>query len=370
MPLISTILWRTHFTAVLLAGSVLLLVTDGTAQPVRRQAQAAVAIKRSKPTPEEKNAAVDAAKHQLIRIHIATADSARQANLSRIEGQLQQNPDAVLSNLVITGEGFDKKSKTYTVAVAADISDSEIDRMLQALSPAQPLERKLPISLVVVARRQRSVEEIRPSLASGTKDLRLAESSSGESIHQSGSTVSDSRRVETATVPESSVTLHSDSIKYEVAPAQEADAAISSVLGDRGFKVVPADVLAETTGGLFEKKRFTEDFGSGDDLGPKTRADAVKGCQKVGLAFFGFATLTFDGKRTEEVTGKPEINVRIVAEVWDVRDQFPTKVAAVGPVQYQDIGESQTQAENKALIGAANRAANLICDKLIQNGIH
>jgi len=335
-------------------------------QIVRRQVQIAVRIKGSKPKQEEKEAAIRAAKVEIIRMHIQSSDSARHANLKGIEPQLVANPDGFLSNFNILGDDTDRKSKTYTVAVVADVNEAEINRILAVQAPQT---HKLPISMVVVSRRQTLVKEIGPKVATGSTEMKTTEDSTAQTTTAGKSSVVQASKTQTAAFTESAVTLSSDSIIYDVASAQEVDAAISGVLGDRGFKVVPADTLTEMTGGLFDVKRLIRDFRMGNDIAPETKRDAVKGCQKVEMPFFGYGTLTIGVKQKDDVSGKWKVNVLIVAEVWDVREKFASKVAAVGPVQYQDIGDSQTQAENNALTGAANRAAQLVSDKLLEKGI-
>jgi hypothetical protein len=357
------------FTSLLIAFFAFGLASSvGLAQPVRRQVQVSVPMKKSKPTVEEKETGLKAAKLALVREHIQSVDAARQANLQQILPQLEQQVDTVLSGVTLLGENVDPKAKTYTVALAADINESELNRLMGG-NTASPATKKNLVSLVVVSRRQTTVKELGPKIATGTTELKAAKDSVDQEKGAGSTTVSQGSKIQAATVSESSVISSADIITYDVASSQEVDAAISGVMGTRGYKVVPADVLGDMTEGLFDKKKFIEDFKTGNDVAPETKRNAVKGCQKVEMPFFGYGTLTFGIKQKDDVSGKWKVNVSIIAEVWDVREKFPTKAAAVGPVQYQDIGDSQTQAENNALIGAANRAAQLVCDQLLQKGI-
>jgi hypothetical protein len=342
------------------------LVLTGRSQTVRLQVQATVSITKSKPSPQEKEAALNTAKLMLLREHIQSAEAARQANLQRIQPLLEQQLDNLLSGLAVLGDTVDAKKKTYTMAVVADINEGAINRLLAESAPATA---KSPISLVVVSRRQTTVKEIGPKVANGTTELKTSTDSMDRPMKAGETTVSQASKTQSAVVSESSVTSSADIISYDVASSQEVDAAISGVMATRGYKVVPAEVLSDMTDGLFNKQRFVEDFRNGNDIAPQTKRNAVKGCQKVEMPFFGYGTLTVGVKQKDDVSGKWKVNVSIIGEVWDVREKFPAKVAAVGPVQYAELGDSQTQAENNALAGAANRTAQLICDQLLQKGI-
>ena len=59
----------------------------------------------------------------------------------------------------------------------------------------------------------------------------------------------------------------------------------------------------------------------------------------------------------DPVTGMIEVAVNVNAKVYDVSKRFPKTVAAVGPVQYSAIGQTQTIAERNALQRAGEKAA-------------
>ena len=182
------------------------------------------------------------------------------------------------------------------------------------------------------------------------------------------STVSRSK-TETANVSESSVTRSADTVAYDVAASKGIDSAMSAVFASGGFDTVPSSELYSATDGAFDLKKFIADYRTGDDISQETRKMATDSCRKVEVPFVAFGTLTLQLKEKDAVTGQTAVGVVVNGQVWDVRKKLAIKAASIGPVQYQALGKSQTEAEQQALKDAGQKAARALVDQLRARGI-
>lgn len=368
----NSIVWRGFVVASLLF---LGLTTPTCAETATWQGKATVVCNGSKPTPVESADAKARAKLDVLARYIAGADTARQKNIAQVRQTLEQKIDLYLSGVTELHNATENKSRVLTIVIEATVNISAIDLEIRkvvnsgAAPSANPSADKAAIAFVFVSRRQAAVTEKGPKSAERNTDFKVTEDTKQQKVGVGEIGLGTLSKTETAKVSETSVTRTADTVVYDVAPAEGIDTAMSGVLGTAGFDVVPTSELLDAVGGTFDNKRLIEDYRTGDDLSQETRKMATDRCRKLEVPFLAFGTLTLRLKERDAATGQIVVGVIVHGQVWDLRKKFAIKAASVGPVQYQALGGSQTEAEQQALKGASEMVAKLLADQLLARGI-
>ena len=342
-----------------------------SATAVRRQASVSIRIKGSKPTAAESAALLNAAKAEIIAAHIKEAPQSRQNLLVPLEATLQSNADRILSAVQVVAEQTDRKAKTQTISIVADVNETAIDQFITPAGPAagQSDGPKHYITLVFVSRRQARVMELGPEVIQSESAVNSATDSASQSSGGGTASTTVTARKDATSITKSAVAKNSHKISYEASTSGELDAAISAVLADRNFKLVDPATIRTRSKGAFAVEKFVEQFKAGNDIEPQVVEDASTACQQLKLPFYGFGSLTLEPPQTDPVSGRTRVNVQIYAKVIDCRDAFPTTLASVEATQYSALGSSQTEAETAALNGAAKTVARLLADKFNAKGV-
>lgn len=339
------------------------------------QGKGEVTCKGGKAAPAEVDEATRKAKLDLLARYIASTDEARQANLAKVRSSLEASIDSHLVGVNALASNFDKKTKVYTTVVEAQLNVGSVEQEVRKASGATPVNAanvpkdKQMIAFVFVARREAAITEKGPKTATRQTDYKETQDQDKQQASaEETSTVSRSK-TETAKVSESSVTRSADTVAYDVAASEGIDSAMSAVFASGGFDTVPSSELYGATDGAFDLKKFIADYRSGDDISQETRKMATDSCRKVEVPFVAFGTLTLQLKEKDAVTGQTAVGVIVNGQVWDVRKKLAIKAASIGPVQYQALGKSQTEAEQQALKDAGQKSARALIDQLRARGI-
>jgi hypothetical protein len=72
----------------------------------------------------------------------------------------------------------------------------------------------------------------------------------------------------------------------------------------------------------------------------------------------------------DPATGLIRVSVIVNAKIMDLTDTIPETVATVGPVQYNGLGPTETEAQTNALKLAAQNASHDLISQLTNAGIH
>lgn len=340
----------------------------------RLQGKGEVTCKGGKAAPSEVEEAIRKAKLDVLARYIASTDEARQTSLAKVRPALERSLDAHLVGLNPLASSFDKKTKLYTTVVEAQVNLGSLEQELRkaagaGVAAAPASNEKQLIAFVFVARREVSVTQKGPKAATRQTDYKETQDQEKQQATTEGTSASSHSTTETASVSESSITRSADTVTYDVAASEGIDSAMSAVFASGGFDTVPSSELYSATDGAFDLKRFIADYRTGDDISQETRKMATDSCRKVEVPFVAFGTLTLQLKDKDAVTGQTTAAVVVNGQVWDIRKKLAIKAASIGPVQYQALGKSQTEAEQQALKDAGQKAARALVDQLRARGI-
>ncbi|HOW63722.1 MAG TPA: hypothetical protein P5186_03880 [Candidatus Paceibacterota bacterium] len=349
--------------------------SEGRAQEnPKLQGKGEVVCKKSRAIPAEIDAATRKAKMDVLARYVASSDQARQANLARIRAALESSIDTHLVGMNVLVSSIDKKSRVYTIVIEAQVNlgsiEQEIRRHLGSAPAATAASgEKQPIAFVFVSRRETAVTEKGPKMATRQTSFQEARDQENQRASANEISVASISKSEVTTISESSITRSADTVAYDVAASEGIDSAMSAVFTTGGFDTVPASELYSATNGAFDLKRFIQDYRTGDDISQETRKMVTDSCRKVEVPFVAFGTLTMQLKDKDPVTGQTTVGVIVNGQVWDLRKKLSIKAASIGPVQYQALGKSQTEAEQQALKEAGQKAAGALVDQLRARGI-
>lgn len=338
------------------------------------QGKGEVTCKGGKANPSEIEEATRKAKLDVLARYIASTDEARQANLTKVRPALENSIESHLVGVNPLANNFDKKTRLYTTVVEAQVNLGSVEQELRkaagatATAASASKERQM-IAFVFVARREASITEKGPKTATRQTDFKETQDQERQLATTAETSAVSRSKAETASVTESSVTRSADTVAYDVAPSEGIDSAMSAVFASGGFDTVPSSELYSATDGAFDLKKFIADYRTGDDISQETRKMATDSCRKVEVPFVAFGTLTLQLKEKDPVTGQTAVGVVVNGQVWDVRKKLAIKAASIGPVQYQALGKSQTEAEQEALKDAGQKAARALVDQLRARGI-
>ena len=339
------------------------------AGPVRVKAFGSSVCKgKSSPTKVEEATALAALKRSLLLQFINETPEPRRSLLNAKSDELVASIDIYLPQLTILDSKFDKATQTYTLVGEAEVDPVRFDKVIDQPGKSGKDPAQSNISWIFVARRQETVKEIGPKVATGSSRLKSDEAAAITSQQPGSSSVSTTSKSQDATVTESAVTKTADDVVYRLEDNKKAsiDAAMSKVFVDRGFDVVPASELVRLSSNTFNPDKLQADFKTSSQFSLENQQTATTLCREAGLPFLAFGALTIGVKEGDPVTGMTRVSVIIDAQVLDCRNKFVIKAGSIGALQVSALGPNQTEAETLALQKASEQAATIIADQLRQ----
>ena len=321
-------------------------------------------------TPEARAEALNKAKINALEAYVAETGAAKlrlfEARRSEMLGEIDRY---VLSSISLS-ENEDKKAKTYTVTVRAEINTTLLQAKLDAGSAtagARLSERSL-LTFLFMARSQDSVQSFQD------KEYRRADVSQsyGEKTHEGdsfrGNSVSTSGSIDrtnsVAVTTGGSTTAKSDNITWKVANANEVNTVMTGAFSAAGYEVVEAEYVESESRGLLSTARIRKDFSTGNDLSAATLRDTANGIRAADIPYLAVGTLDVGIRDRDPASGNVRVFVTVTGKVLDVRGRFPRTVSSVGPMQYAGTGPSETVARTNALQLAAEKAAQQMINEL------
>jgi len=303
----------------------------------------------------DERAAQNEARKNALKRYAAKQNTAWQQSYAAHEAAILQKLDTYVPEYVVLGEEVDKSSRRYSVTVEASIDRAALDRLFGSLKPTAEY-----FAFVFVAREQKSRTEHAPATEATTDRRTFNQASEDVALAPDGSAAARTTETHDRTRTQSggSTTVSTTDREYRAFTITQVDAAVNSVLSPAGLEAV-----AGVDAGL-DIEAFLRDFGAGSDVTPATRAAAVKTCRENDIRYLAFATMDVGIPSKHPNTGKDSVYVTVTAEVVDLSQKFPRKVAAVTGVPYQGEGPDSDVARTNALNTAAVETARVLLDQL------
>lgn len=320
--------------------------------------------------PETRAHALDKAKANALEAYIAETGPAKLRLFEARRDQMLGQIDRYVLSSVILSDNEDRKSKTYTVTVRAEINATLLQVSLDggaAVVSASPAQKSL-LTFLFMARSQDSVQSFQDReyrradvSANYSEKTREGESFRGGSIGTSGSI---ERNETVSTTTGGSTTQRSQAVTWKVANASEVNAAMTGAFSAAGYEVVEAEYIEDESRGLLSIARVRQDFSTGDDLSPETLRNTANGVRAADIPYIAVGTLDVGMRDRDPASGNVRVHVTVTGKVLDVTGRFPRTVSSVGPVQYAGLGPNESVARTNALTEAAEHAAQQMINEL------
>lgn len=364
MPLI-----RTTLLAVLAIAFSLLPALPASAQTVSARGTGSASF-GMRLTADTRAQALEKAKANALEAYIAESGPAKlrlfEARRTELLGQIDRY---VLSSVVLS-DNEDRKAKTYTVTVRAEINATLLQVSLDngaAVASAAPAQKSM-LTFLFMARSQDSVQSFQDreyrradASTSYSESTREGDSFSGNAIGTSGNI---NRSGSVATTTGGSTTQRSEKIEWKVSNAAEVNTVMTGAFSAAGYEVVEAEYIEGESRGLLSIERIRKDFSTGDDLSAETLRNTANGVRAADIPYIAVGTLDVGMAGRDPASGNVRVFVTVTGKVLDVTGRFPRTVSSVGPVQYAGLGPNETVARTNALREAAEQASQQMINEL------
>ncbi|MFN3495884.1 MAG: hypothetical protein ACK40L_15395 [Hydrogenophaga sp.] len=314
--------------------------------------------------------ALNKAKVNALEAYIAESGAAKLRLFEARRPEFIGEIDRYVLSAVPLSEDEDKKAKTYSVTVRAEINTTLLQTKLDAgsaVAGARSSERSL-LTFLFMARSQDTVQsfqdkEYRRVDASRSYDEKTREGDSfrGNSVSTNGSI---NQNASVSVTSGGSTTARSDNISWKVANAAEVNTAMTGAFSSAGYEVVEAEYVEGESRGLLSIERIRKDFSTGNDLSAATLRDTANGIRAANIPYIAVGTLDIGMRDRDPASGNTRVYVTVTGKVLDVTGRFPRTVSSVGPVQYAGLGPNETVARTNALREAAEQAAQQMINEL------
>lgn len=352
-----------------------LLANPGLAQTVSTKGMGSASF-GMRLSPEIRAQALTKAKINALESYVAESGAAKLRLFETHRDALINEIDRFVLSAVPLSENEDKKAKTYTVVIRAEINAPLLQAKLDAgsaVSSSRPSERSL-LTFLFMARSQDTVQSFqdkeyrRADVSQGySEKTREGDAFRGNSVSTSGSI---DKSVSAAITTGGSTTARSDSITWKVANAAEVNTAMTGAFSAAGYEVVEAEYVESESRGLLSIERIRKDFSKGNDLAAATMRDTANGIRAADIPYLAIGTLDIGMRDRDPVSGNLRVFVTVTGKVLDVSGRFPRTVSSVGPVQFAGTGPSETVARTNALQLAAEKAAQQMINELNVKAVH
>lgn len=338
------------------------------------RAEGSVDIRGSKPTDEDKKRAQEVAKENAWKFfQMGFASGARTANFLTHAGAIK----AQMDNFCVYEfyePSVNKSAKTFSIRVNMECNEKAIDAVLVNLAGGRKAARKEKIVFVFLARRaadstefleKRSVtnsatvetsgSEMMGDVTDDTDSYSLSGSSDGASVTQSQTTET-----------KGTVANRDSDFSYVVEPSDVVDNALTSGLGDGGFRVIPYGNLAsmgcpppsieDIVTGLGSSREQSREL-----LPNNIRTQMIQAVRQCGVPLFAVGLLNVLKSR-KSPDGTWLVTVQLTARIDHAIEGY--SIAAIDGIQFEGVGRDRVEAANVALSKAAQSGARELVDKL------
>lgn len=371
----------------LVLAAMLLIPLDGVAQTASARGMGQVNWDGWRLKPEQRQEALQLAKRSAVEAYLAETSPARMRLFAGRRDELTEAIDRYVLSVQVLDESSDKKAKSHTVVIRAEINAAMLQADLDAGSATaqvSAMDRSL-IAALFMSRMQDTVQSFddrvykrADTTASGEKNsdysetIREGERISSSQVELTGSASSQERHDVSLSVTSTtggSVTRRAEAVSWQVASSNEVNARMSGVFGAAGYELVEAEYVEAESGGQLSVEQIRGDFSTGDDLSSDVMRATVNGVKYAGIPFLAIGTLDVGIRDTDPVSGNTRIFVTVTGRVMDVSGRFPRTVSSVGPIQFAGLGPNETVARNNALALAAENAAQVLVDEMNLRGV-
>ena len=347
---------------------------------------------RKEAPPAAKQRAKMEASLKAVEAYYAEAGQSESANFDVIRQKILQDPGRYILGGTVIAENDNPAEFQYSVVMRVSLNVANLRNEIQASSAIANTHegQKSAMSFVFVSRQESSIKTFDDRVykrqegsaqASGGVTERnnvRAKTTEGESIGRSQISTNDSASRETSRSVQASqnavvtsetggsTTRKISESTWRLFPSADLNQIFVSKFSQAGYDVIEAAMVESS---VFKVANVEADYKSGNDLQPQTLRSIANGMKENQIPYIALGTLDVGLPEKDPQTGLLRVAVIVNAKVWDVTKPIPRTRVAVGPVSYAAVGPTESEARGKALVLAANNAAQELSSRMTTMGL-
>ena len=305
-----------------------------------------------------------------VKIYVNSFDDARYENYLKVKDKITNNLFEYVNCTLIEGSQ-DKKAKTYTAAVKAEILLRAFNAAINqssAIKDADSAEK----SEVVFAFFAREVDEAK---LLKTKEYNRADTSSSETVSEIAATdgqetiVSGSAETSTTSTTGGSSVIKSDELVYS--PAYYATDTVTSAMNEfftkANYDLSDIYAMGDDAADLYEA--MLEEFGAKGTPSRRSLSKLNRILQDENVGFFVYGTLTLGQKERDKSTGNVVTAASISGAVYDLTGKRAKVISSISPQVVKGFGSTQEISKEMALSNSSKQSADILINILNNRGI-
>lgn len=296
---------------------------------------------------------------------------AKRQILERMESTIMADFESVVPQVQRLGEArVNKEEKrleiSATVGVDASRIEALINRESNTVGVGNPVssEERQDMVFVFVARKIASITTSDGKRVDFVKNTKQQAETEGQRAG-SGSVETD-YNIEDLEIREygGKSIDKAQLVEWSIESVSSVDSAVNETFTQAGYECVdPVDVEG------FDLDAFRNDYATGDDVTPETRRAANNLLREWEVGYFATGRMDISLPEKHEVTGLPQVFVKVEAKVSDLTRKLPRTVASVSGEYFQGVGENVQVATQNALLTAARQTSTRLVDQLRAKGL-
>jgi hypothetical protein len=339
------------------------LLVDANGAVIKKQVLASVPYEGAglfggKVPPETRQNAEMAARKKALMSYISDCPLARRQLIERISSDLDAHIMEVVPQLMVLNEQVDKDRKIMEISATASVDESRIDSLLASKnsdpsSSAVSSEERPPVVFVFIARKVGAITTSDGKRVEFVK--KTTQNTENENVEAGAAGIQTDYNLEDLQVKEFGGKNIDKAQQVEWVPESvgAVDAAVNEVFSQAGYECTdPVDVED------FNLQAFKDDYGTGDDVTPATRQQAIRLLREYEVGIFSTGRMDITLPSKHPVSGLPQVFVKL-----------PKTVASVSGEYYQGVGDNVQVATQNALLAAAKQTAIKLVDQLRAKGL-
>ena len=304
--------------------------------------------------------------------HAESLDKSQYANYKKVKTKIENNLEEYVICTIIDDDN-DKKSKTYTVAVKAEIlanAFTDVINQSSSISDAETNEK----TEIVFASLARQVENAQ---AVSEKSTTSSESSNSETTSEIAASDGVETIISGTTEKSSSATTGGDVqdsvsdvivYSYSVDGNENFGGAMLTEFNYANYDIIDIhDLWNDDISDLYEI--MEEEFASKGAPSKKTISKInkiLKMEEEIGI--FMYATIDIGQKEIDQSTGNIVTQASINTRIIDLTGKRPKNIAAVANQVIAGIGTTQDSSRKNAIQSSAEKSAQILIGELNKRG--
>jgi len=299
-----------------------------------------------------------------------TFDDAKYENFLKIKNKIENNLYEYVNCTLIEDEQ-DKKAKTYTVVVKAQIMTKAFNAVINQSSSISDTD-SLDKSEIAFAFFAREIDEAK---SFKTKTFERTDTSTSEDTSEIAATdgtetvISGSTETsDTSTAGGSSVTK-SDQLVYASYP-DGTDQFIDAMLeffNKANYDLIDLYDINDEVADLYDE--MIEEFGFEGTTSRRTLSKINKILQEEEISYFVYGTLSLGQKEIDQSTGNNLTKASISGTIFDLTGKRAKRISSIAPQVVSGLGTTQDESRRLAIANSAKQSSDILINILNKRGI-